>query len=112
MLAYLQETEKLGHPPFAVLIDAFAPNLPGGTGLSIADSLLEILPTLPRLILAGGLTPENVRERSQKVRPWMLDVAGGVESSPGRKDPEKMRAFVQAIKGNHSNTNTTPNVQA
>ncbi|HEU5118800.1 MAG TPA: phosphoribosylanthranilate isomerase [Isosphaeraceae bacterium] len=100
MLAYLQETEKLGHPPEAILIDAFVEGLPGGTGRSIADSVLKILPNLPRLILAGGLTPENVAERSQKVRPWMVDVAGGVELSPGRKDPQRMRAFVSALKGN------------
>ncbi len=99
MLAYLQETEKLGHPPEAVLIDAFVEGVPGGTGRSIADSVLEVLPNLPRLILAGGLTAENVAERSQKVRPWMVDVAGGVELSPGRKDPERMRAFVRALKG-------------
>jgi phosphoribosylanthranilate isomerase len=98
MLAYLRETDRLGHPPHAVLIDAYVPNLPGGTGLSIADAVLDLLPALPRLILAGGLTPDNVSARAQKVRPWMVDVAGGVESSPGRKDPTLMHAFVHAVK--------------
>jgi phosphoribosylanthranilate isomerase len=50
------------------------------------------------LILAGGLTPENVRERVERVRPWMVDVASGVESAPGLKDPERVRRFVAAAR--------------
>ena len=96
MQAYLSVAEALGRPPDAVLIDAFVAGQPGGTGRSIADAVLDGLPPLPRLILAGGLTPENVAERVARVRPWMVDVAGGVEREPGRKDPARVAAFIRA----------------
>jgi hypothetical protein len=51
-----------------------------------------------RLLLAGGLTPENVGEAIQRVRPFGVDVASGVEASPGRKDPRKLRRFVEAAR--------------
>ena len=74
------------------------PGLPGGTGATIADGLLGLIPCHPRLILAGGLTPENVAERAAHVGPWMVDVASGVESSPGRKCAERIAAFVAALR--------------
>ncbi len=80
------------------MIDGYASGQHGGTGQAITDELLERLPLLPRLVLAGGLTPENVAERISWVRPWMVDVASGVESSPGRKDPEKVADFIKAAK--------------
>jgi phosphoribosylanthranilate isomerase len=98
MGAYLRRAEALGRPPDAVLIDAYVAGRPGGTGRTIAAELLEDLPPLPRLILAGGLTPENVAERVARVRPWMVDVAGGVERAPGRKDPARVAAFVRAAR--------------
>jgi len=97
MASYLERGERLGRPPDAVLIDAWAPGQAGGTGVSIADGLLDGLPPLPRLMLAGGLTAENVAERASKVRPWMVDAASGVESSPGVKDLDKVRRLVRAI---------------
>ena len=99
MIAYLQRDAELGRVPDAVLIDAYVTGQSGGTGHAIASDLLDELPPLPRLILAGGLTPENVAERIAKVRPWMVDVASGVESSPGRKDPDRVEAFVNAVSG-------------
>lgn len=98
MIAYLRAAEALGAAPEAVLVDAFVAGLPGGTGRPIAAELLAGLPPLPRLILAGGLTPENVAERVAAVRPWMVDVAGGVESAPGSKDPARVAALVGALR--------------
>jgi len=95
----LLRADELGCPPAAVLVDADVAGLPGGTGRSIAADLLDLLPPLPRLVLAGGLTPENVADRVARVRPWMVDVASGVESAPGRKDPARVAAFIRAARG-------------
>jgi phosphoribosylanthranilate isomerase len=82
----------------AVLIDAHVPGQYGGTGQTAPwDLLAGFDPGVP-VILAGGLTPENVGEAIRVVRPWGVDVAGGVESSPGRKDAETMRRFVDAVR--------------
>ena len=97
---------KMGRSPDAVLIDAVAPGEFGGTGqqldwstLTNRAELLNFDRTDPvRLILAGGLTPENVAEAIQLVRPYGVDVASGVEVSPGRKDAEKVKAFVAEAK--------------
>ena len=80
-----------------MLVDAFVPGLAGGTGTAIDPSLLDAAPALPRLILAGGLTAENVAQRIARIRPWMVDVASGVESAPGRKDPASVAAFIRAV---------------
>ena len=83
----------------ALLVDAYRKDQYGGTGQvgdwSIAAKLAESYP----ILLAGGLTPENVTQAIRQVKPWGVDVASGVEASPRRKDVEKMRAFVQAAKG-------------
>jgi phosphoribosylanthranilate isomerase len=104
MIAYLDRTEQLGCPPHAILVDAHVPGRSGGTGQSIPPEILNRLPAHPRLILAGGLDPFNVAERVALVRPWMVDVASGVESSPGIKDLDKVLAFVNAAKGIPRNT--------
>jgi phosphoribosylanthranilate isomerase len=70
----------------------------GGTGRLVANDVLDSIPPLPRLILAGGLTPENVAERVARARPWMVDVASGVESGPGRKDLVRVEAFIRAAR--------------
>jgi phosphoribosylanthranilate isomerase len=85
--------------PDAVLVDAFVPGQAGGTGKTIAMDLLERLPPLPRLVLAGGLDAANVAGLVARVRPWMVDVASGVESSPGRKDLARVAAFITAAVG-------------
>lgn len=84
--------------PAAVLIDSYVPGQMGGTGVTAPWPLLAgYNPGVP-LILAGGLTPENVAEAIRVVRPWGVDVASGVESSPGVKDPGKVRAFLSAVR--------------
>ena len=96
ILAYLRECKAADAMPGAILIDGYAPGLDGGTGRAAPWDLLEgFSPGVP-LILAGGLTPDNVAEAVRIVQPFAVDVAGGVESSPGRKDRGKVRAFVQA----------------
>jgi phosphoribosylanthranilate isomerase len=93
---YLARARALGRVPDAILVDAYSAVLPGGTGTTIPEDVLAGMPPLPQLILAGGLTAENVAERIRRVRPWMVDVATGVESAPGRKDLSRMAAFVRA----------------
>ncbi|MDE0143299.1 MAG: phosphoribosylanthranilate isomerase [Caldilineaceae bacterium] len=83
-----------------LLIDAYDPDEYGGTGKK-ADWIAAagIARTCSRLVLAGGLTPENVGAAVEAVRPWAVDVSSGVEMEPGRKDPDKVRAFVSCAKG-------------
>lgn len=95
---YLAQAEKLDCPPHAILIDSCVPGQPGGTGATVGEDVLDSMPPLPRLILAGGLTPANVAVKVERFRPWMVDVASGVESAPGRKDPALIAAFVRAAK--------------
>lgn len=82
----------------ALLVDASVKGSYGGTGKTTDWSAAAALAQQYPLLLAGGLTPENVAEAVQRVRPWGVDVASGVESIPGKKDPIKMRAFVKAVK--------------
>jgi phosphoribosylanthranilate isomerase len=77
-----------------VMVDAPTP----GSGKVFDWSLAAEVPNGSRLLLAGGLTPENVGAAIEAVRPWGVDVATGVERSPGRKDPSKLRAFIAAAK--------------
>lgn len=98
MARYLDRCGELEAQVEAVLTDAYVAGLPGGTGRTIECELLSDLPLLDRWILAGGLSPENVAARLSVARPWMVDVAGGVESEPGRKDPVKVEAFLRAVR--------------
>jgi phosphoribosylanthranilate isomerase len=91
---YLDACRVRGHLPAAVLVDAHVPGQHGGTGRTAPWELLaSFRPGVP-VILAGGLTPENVAEAVRVVRPYGVDVASGVEGSPGRKDAEKVRRFI------------------
>jgi phosphoribosylanthranilate isomerase len=86
------------HRPSAVLVDAHVAGVYGGTGQVAPWRLLTgFNPGVP-VILAGGLTPDNVAEAIRVVRPYAVDVASGVEASPGRKDPDKIRRFIAAAR--------------
>ncbi|GIU87614.1 MAG: N-(5'-phosphoribosyl)anthranilate isomerase [Acidimicrobiia bacterium] len=82
-------------PADVVLVDSPDP----GSGKVFDWRLAEGVPGGVRLLLAGGLTPDNVEEAIRRVRPWGVDVASGVEAAPGRKDPRKLRRFVEAARG-------------
>ena len=84
----------------AWLLDAYTPDKPGGTGEKFNwDRAIEAQKLGRPIFLAGGLTPENVAEAVRRVRPYAVDVSSGVETSPGKKDHEKVRAFIRAAKG-------------
>ena len=81
----------------AFLLDAFDAKLLGGTGKPFNWALTRDARRFGTLILAGGLTPENVGRAIREVRPFAVDVASGVESAPGVKDAAKLRAFFQEV---------------
>ena len=81
----------------AHLLDAFDPERPGGTGKTFDWNAAREAKQYGRIILAGGLTPANVARAVREVRPFAVDVASGVESAPGIKDPAKLRAFFAAV---------------
>jgi phosphoribosylanthranilate isomerase len=98
---YLDECRDLGRVPDAILLDSNASAEFGGTGraadwrrIAAERDMLGMMP----VILAGGLTPDNVAEGIRMVRPSAVDVASGVESAPGRKDHARMRDFVAAAR--------------
>lgn len=95
---YVEAARAAGRAPAAVLIDSFVPGQMGGTGHVAPWHLLAGFDAGVPLILAGGLTPENVGDAVAAVRPWGVDVASGVESEPGRKDPTKVEHFVRAVR--------------
>lgn len=82
-------------PVEGLLLDAKVKGSYGGTGESFDWSLLENVKTHHPLILAGGLNPDNVAEAVRRVKPFAVDVSSGVESEPGKKDPDKINAFIQ-----------------
>ena len=84
----------------SLLLDAYHPKLRGGTGEQASTEVaVAVKEQVPRLMLAGGLTPDNVAERIKAIGPWGVDVASGVEGdTPGRKDAAKVQAFVEAVR--------------
>jgi phosphoribosylanthranilate isomerase len=90
------------------LLDSFVSGLPGGTGETFAWDLARAHGRSTPVILSGGLTPENVGEAIATVRPYAVDVASGVEFSPGRKDPAKLDAFARAVALTNAEEVVTP----
>src|SRR5262245_29904042 len=83
----------------AWLLDAYSPDARGGTGEKFNwDLAVEARKLGKPIFLAGGLTPENVAEAVRKVQPFAVDVSSGVESSPGQKDHDKVRAFITNVR--------------
>lgn len=95
---FVETATLAGRRPAAVLIDSLVEGQMGGTGQVAPWELLRGFDPGVPLILAGGLTPENVAEAISVVRPWGVDVASGVESAPGVKDPEKVARFVKTVR--------------
>jgi phosphoribosylanthranilate isomerase len=83
----------------AFLLDAFVDGKPGGTGATFDWAIALEAKRYGRIILSGGLTPENVAEAVVRAAPYAVDVSSGVESSPGVKDPDKIRRFIEEAKG-------------
>jgi phosphoribosylanthranilate isomerase len=81
-----------------VLIDAFSDHAYGGTGQTVDWTLAQEAAQSAPIILAGGLNPGNVAQAVQMVRPYGVDVSSGVEQSPGKKDPDKVKAFIQSAR--------------
>ena len=81
----------------AILLDGFACGLHGGTGNTLNWKLARAASRYGRIILAGGLTPENIAEAIRVAKPYAVDVASGVEARPGRKDAARLRALFDAV---------------
>ena len=86
----------------ALLIDSGSGDRPGGTGVRFDWEGAKVgiwhLGSMVPIVVAGGLTPQNVSDAIKALRPWGVDVSSGVEAVPGKKDPEKVRAFVRAVR--------------
>ncbi len=86
----------------AVFFDSGTPQLPGGTGKvfdwKAATPTVEAIGKDVNVVVAGGLNSANVAEAIGILKPWGVDVASGVEARPGKKDPEKVRAFIEAVR--------------
>ncbi|MGH7370457.1 MAG: phosphoribosylanthranilate isomerase [Candidatus Methylomirabilales bacterium] len=92
-------------PPFeayrvhAFLLDTFVEGRLGGTGQTFPLDIASSAKAFGRVIIAGGLTPENVAQVVREVHPYAVDVSSGVESKLGRKDPQKLRDFIACVRG-------------
>jgi phosphoribosylanthranilate isomerase len=80
----------------------------GGTGVTFdwqtSSPSFEVIARLGRVVVAGGLNPGNVTDAIRILRPWGVDVSSGVEATPGKKDPRKVRAFVAAVRNGEKGT--------
>ena len=86
----------------AFLLDAWSPTAHGGTGLTFNWEIAASAAQTGCIILAGGLTPENITAAIHQVTPYGVDVSSGVESAPGRKDRRKLLEFIYNVKNSHA----------
>ena len=86
------------HDAFAFLLDGSRAGQFGGTGTAADWNVAHRAAAAHRIILAGGLTPENVGAAIRSVRPYAVDVAGGVESKPGKKDHARLKEFIEEVR--------------
>lgn len=86
----------------AYLLDTYVKGKKGGTGEIFNWDLAKEAKSYGRIIVAGGLTPENAAEAIQRVQPYAVDVGSGVEASPGKKDHTKIRAFIENVRTTYS----------
>lgn len=89
------------YPVDTFLLDSYVPGVPGGTGHIFDWSLATEIARKRRIILAGGLTPDNVAEAIKVVQPFGVDTSSGVEESPGVKDHEKMQQFIARARSSY-----------
>ena len=82
----------------AIMLDSYRDGVRGGTGVTFDWHLAVVAKTFGRIILAGGLTPDNIAEAVKLVQPYAVDVAGGVEKEKGIKDHLKMRKFISEVR--------------
>jgi len=87
-----------------LLLDAFDSTSSGGTGKTFDWEIAKMAAPWGRVILSGGLTPSNVIRALKKVHPYGVDVSSGVEKSPGKKDREKLKKFIQEVRSWNSQT--------
>ncbi|MGB2913795.1 MAG: phosphoribosylanthranilate isomerase, partial [Pyrinomonadaceae bacterium] len=94
-----EPTEAVLFGADAILLDSYSSNEKGGTGATFDwDIAKHVSNLVPVLYLAGGLTPENVSEAIKQVRPYAVDVCSRIESTPGKKDEDKLRRFIAAVR--------------
>ena len=85
-----------------IFLDSSTLQQPGGTGLAFdwqkAAPIVKRMKAVMRVVVAGGLNPTNVTDAIDILNPWGVDVSSGVEAKPGKKDPEKIKAFITAVR--------------
>ncbi len=90
--------EVESYPTQAILFDNYSTEAYGGTGETFGWEILKGFDTSKKIILSGGLTPENVAKAIRIVKPYAVDVSSGVEENPGKKNPDKLKRFIKAVK--------------